>query len=161
MTSLEKALIKLRKSSSEARKLFDALREYQNNLTEITVDNFKRKTGLRPKQIRLVLMALEGLGVGTLIVGRRGGSTRFEWDPEFKYTEDIPGPQPGEPVELAVEDELVLKGFGNAQPAAVTEWTLSLVGRRKARLLLPADLKQSDVTVLREFLEELEQKVPV
>lgn len=143
MSPITKQLQAMRLHNSDACKVFDALRTYTNHVKEITVDTLRMKTKLSPSAIRAVLRELQELELGELKTGRRGYSTRFVWLEPF--TEIVPGPVKGEPK----------KGntLGLANGSAMTQWVCKLGPRRDATLLLPANLTQADLKVVRAFLE--------
>lgn len=143
MATLEKRLEEIRLHNADARKVFEALRGYEKNMTEVTVDTLSSRTGLRPTAIRAVLSELQYLELGELILGRKGHPTRFKWFERFKDV--IPGPVKGEPK--------VGHALGLPQGMAMTQWACKLGGGREAQLLLPANLTQADVQTVRRFME--------
>lgn len=144
--SVEKQLQAMRVHSSDARKVFDALRSYENNVDEISVDTLQGKTkGMQPAAIRAVLAELQQLGLGELIWGRKGKSTRFRWHQDFVGI--FPGPAAGES-----------KNGGRAvlpDGAAMNQFVCALGGKREAHLFLPALLSDSDLKKVRRFVERL------
>ena len=143
-TAIEKKLQSMRLHNADARKVFDALLGYENNMREVAVDTLVKKTGMRPRAVRAVLDELEELELGTLIVGRRGHPTRFEW--REKYKEVIPGPLKDEPKK------------GEAEPTAkgatlMRQWVCKLGSRRDAHLLLPVNATNDELRTVLWFLE--------
>ena len=150
---VERKLLMLRKTSAQARALFDALLSYEVNLEDTTVIALAKKAGLNQKEVREVLYVLEKLKLGRFWVGRRGAKSRFGWG-EVKYKAVIPGPQPGEDEDddpVGGAEVVVLKG---ASATPLNKWDVPLARRRQAIVLLPKLVNRADVLKIRDFCDQ-------
>lgn len=144
--SLDRKLQALRLHNPDARQVFNALREYELNRSEVKVDVLYQKSGVKRSAIRDVFRDLQELGLGELKLGRHGGQTRFVWLEKFKDV--LPGPGKGEPVDEALP-ALTSKGA-----SLVNEWTVKLGPRRVARILIPVNASREDLKTLSAFVQE-------
>lgn len=146
----------------EVRRVFDALKSDRWDVNPvIEVPALSGDAGVRQVLVRKVFATLEEFGHGRLVLGRRTHATRFIRDekqvkkpfrhvlPSFKFPA----------VETSPISRLVVTKAGPARRAAVTEWTVKLLKRKHARVLLPADLGPGDVALLRKFLDAYEAQL--
>lgn len=141
----------MRMNSPQARALFQSFLTYNNQQSTMTVALMAKKSGLTEKEVRDVCLQLERLKLGHLRLGRRGLSTRFEW--QENHLEFIPGKQLGEPETLDPLEALNIKGIGGATSTPVNEWVVSLGGRRHATVLLPPLIRREDVLKIGDFCD--------
>lgn len=154
-------LTRLREDSPDARRVFDALLGYQRNQGEIPVAALAKDSGLNRAVVRQVMTTLGDYGLGRLVLGRRGSSTRFVWNEDSKaFREFIPGPRPGEDEGPSPAARLVVKTVGDAKARTTLEWTVKLGGQRSARLLLPPGLTRPDLRLLKEFCDAYASQLP-
>ncbi|VTU42553.1 MULTISPECIES: hypothetical protein [unclassified Variovorax] len=158
---LQKKLKSMRIQSGDARRVFDALRSYENKMETVTVERLVKLTKLGPRRIRTVLNALEGLQMGKLVLGRRGMSTRFVWDEGFrKFATILPAAQPNEPKDVDPVAALIMKSVGNATSTVVHEWAIQLDTRRKARIQFPETVTRADLVKIQSFCEKYSAQLP-
>ena len=86
-----KELRRMLKDSSVAHAIFGLLSEYQRNIESMTVDkaeysarvwarkNFDHEVEVTRSEVISIMRKLEYLQLGRVIVGRRGGKSRFEF----------------------------------------------------------------------------------
>ena len=142
----------------EVRRVFDALKSSPWNANPVVeVPVLASAVGLRESLVRKVFETLEEYGHGRLILGRHGSPTRFARDElqlRKPFHRVLPSYSSSDPTaRLGVTKVRSVRG------ASVTEWTVKLLKRRHARVLLPAELASGDIDMLRKFLDEYEAQL--
>lgn len=160
MQDLSKKLKQLARRSTEADTLVRFLKtRYTNNVRVSHVDLMARKTGLTERQVRDVLQQMQGIGVGSLKLGRRGARTRFEWS--FPVTEVARIAVGEELLDDAGWEELEKEWFADALDSddessqaelPLKIFSVPLGGGRFARLELPESYSVQDVEKVKQFL---------
>ena len=142
----------------EVRRVFDALKTKRWDVNpEVEVPELADDIGVRQSLIRKVFATLDEYGHGRLILGRHGGVTRFERDGEQlkkPFSAVLPKYSSFDPTA-----RLGVTKVGSSKSVAVTEWTVKLMQRRYARVLLPAEMASGDIALLRKFLDDYEEQL--
>lgn len=148
--------------------LFRYLAEFKKNMRYTVVDNASKKTGLSTFAIRGVFKDLQDLGLGRLLIGRKGHQTRFEWSaPLTAVAEIAAGGQvndevlfdkswiealPEESKDADIDDGEHEAGLDQSEKKT---HKYHLRANFEAALTLPSDLTSKDVDKLHAFLNSL------
>ena len=140
----------------EVRRVFDALKtDRWDAQSVVAVPKLATSIGIRQSLVRKVFATLEEYGHGRLILGRHGSPTRFVKMQEGKsFSAMLPAYASSDPTA-----RLGVTKLRSAKVAAVSEWTVKLLKRRHARVLLPSELAPGDIDLLRKFLDDYETQL--
>lgn len=152
----------------EVRALFDYLSEFKNNRRYTVVDVVAKKAMCSPFVIRGVFKDLQDLGLGRLLIGRKGHQTRFEWSaPLTAVAEIAAGGQVNDEalfdkswIEALPEESKDADIDGGEDEAGLDQsekktHKYHLRANFEAILTLPSDLTSKDVDKLHAFLNSL------
>lgn len=156
-----KLLKNLVSSSEVAKVFFESLAARVKNYRITTVEQTMRLTGGGRKEVVDLFKQMEGLDLGTFIVGRRNGVSRFEWSvlmvdtakAAFGELEEI------EPLESSDLEELEAEEHSEDKSEQETRWTRhAFVLRQRSSpitLDLPEDLTEHEAQRLAKFMLSL------
>lgn len=162
MTSIEEKLgsrlRKLAKNRNARTLLLHLEQRYTNNMRCTYVDNLARRSGLSDLEVRGVLGKLEHMKLGTLILGRRGKRTRFEWSaPLTMVARAAVGTDAGFQEDIDLDDaswlnEAIDDDENDLALVEDKDYPIPLGDGRFARLLLPSNHSGEDIEKVRSFL---------
>lgn len=69
----------LASTSADVKRLFRLISARSRHWSEMNVDAIERELGIARRPAIDLARSLEGAGLGRLVIGRRGGKSRFQW----------------------------------------------------------------------------------
>jgi len=140
-------------SDEDAKAIFDWLDSRSNRPKESKVRVVETNTGSDYYDLIDVFRKLEGWGFGRLIVGRKGGETRFSWDCDAKELAAVAKGGSGDVSGL--NENPVDQAEEGAEQVQLNSYYFPLRQNHRTTLNLPADLTRSEADRLAQFIQSL------
>jgi hypothetical protein len=141
-----------------ARSVFDHLSSFENNMKCTYIHRVAHATKENESDIREIFKQLEALELGSLILGRKGARTRFEWKAPLKTVAEIGLDEQGAHsdkellnIEWTPEDD----SLEQEPDIRRTNYPFRLREDFSTTLVLPSDFNMRDLERLSGFLKTL------
>lgn len=154
MSVTQKSILTLENSEPVASAIFDYLATRQRHTSELTVDRaVKAVPSTTKSEMISVFRELEKIGLGVLLLGRKGGKTRLSWS---VAPTDIEKARTGEldPIPLSVDDsdEFDEDEDENEDEEGMITHTYRLRKDLLISIKLPEDLTDKEASRLGQWL---------
>ena len=151
-------LVKLRKlydENSSARAVLDHFARRERNRGTTSVDRIQSKVSAEGEKISRwdvikVFRELQECGCGNFLVGRRGATSRFEWDVEMVGVGQAAARETEQVEEVSLEEAEEEDGDNN-----LFEHTFRLRIDQSVTMELPKDLTSQEAARMARFIETL------
>lgn len=148
-----KGLRDLIEESSDAKTFFEDLASRVKNYRVTTVDQAMRRTGAGRSEIVDIFKKMESFDLGTFVVGRRNGVSRFEWSVGMVETAQAAF---GEIDEIQVASaEIEDDDADDEQTQAVKHSFVLRQDQTPLSFYLPKDLTEKEAERLAKFIQSL------
>lgn len=143
----------LAKLNLTAAKCLEHLAGRTNSFRETKARVLAKRTGSPHSEVLDVFRALEIIGVGTLLIGRKGFETRFRWDKGYLMT-DVGKVAMAEMEELVEEPESAVVRAEEPEDDLRT-WSFELRPNQMVEVRVPEDLTAREAARLAKFVEAI------
>lgn len=146
-------LISFIDSSGVAKAFFEQLATRVKNYRTTTVDHAVRLIGRDRREVVEMFKQMEELGLGSFIVGRRTGVSRFEWSVGMVETAQAAlGGKDDIAIEPLESSELELEEFPEEEDSESMQHSFVLRRDLTVSLNLPLDLNTQEAERLSKFI---------
>lgn len=152
MSVTQKSILTLENSEPVASAIFDYLATRQRHTSALTVDRaVKAVPGTTKSEMISVFRELEKIGLGVLLLGRKGGKTRLSWS---VAPTDIEKARTGEldPIPLSVDDSDEFDEDEDENEEGLITHTYRLRKDLLISIKLPEDLTDKEASRLGQWL---------